>query len=208
MWLWRVRIQTEDFTDGALIESYAIYITLSCIKILSCQNFLSCDGMISSNNIYLWSYLSCDKSWRSDDLWRFACSDVFDNFFVQVYVGPRLPGVQRSIHHWRVQGFCQWNTLLDGKLAGHQFSESFWDKISDNNYPNFPNHFGPDLQSHYSESIHQNWPKCSFQKCLLKKMWAEQSSKSWIFCRKSVWWHFLEWSILYDFGLLGAGEIF
>ena len=89
-----------------------------------------------------------------------------------------------------------------------QFSESFWDKISDNNYPNFPNHFGPDLQSHYSESIHQNWPKCSFQKCLLKKMWAEQSSKSWIFCRKSVWWHFLEWSILYDFGLLGAGEIF
>ena len=37
-----------------------------------------------------------------------------------------------------------------------QFSESFWDKISDNNYPNFPNHFGPDLQSHYSESIHQN----------------------------------------------------
>ena len=168
-----------------------------------------------SDEIDLWSY-SSTKSYNmikvkevkmSDVLWRFACGDVFDNIlsrFMSVLVC-LVFSVLSTIEEYK--GFAN-ETLFWMVRPPIQFSESFWDKISDNNYPNFPNHFGPDLQSHYSESIHQNWPKCSFQKCLLKEMWAEQSSKSCIFCRKSVWWHFLEWSILYDFGLLGAGEIF
>ena len=79
---------------------------------------------------------------RSNDLWRFACSDIFDHFCVQVYVSACLPCVQRSIHHWRVQGICQRNSVLDGKAINsengrdflrhnsgeqsRQFSKSFW----------------------------------------------------------------------------------
>ena len=126
---------------------------------------------------------------------RHASSTAEVKLCSQVYVCPRVPRLQCSLHHRGVQGLRQRDPLLDG-------------------WPPFQNHSGPGLSDILFWYIIplcfrlwflHKWSICTHTFITITSVFCTTNCSGGNIFRKYVWWRFLGSSTLSVFGRQDAG---